>query len=142
MSSEAQEAGIRTVDFTDADGDAITIDASGYTTGITVLGSTDDTNGDVYTITGSGADTITTSDAGADQLTGGDGSDTFNINSAASTDILDLKQGDVFVIDKDAGDTVITVKSDYTATSAVVNNEGGTTTLKSLFPLGLQKAST
>ena len=85
---------------------------------------------DVYTITtGSGNDSITSSKDGADQLTGGDGNDTFNINTTGNSDILDLKQGDVFIIDKGANDTDIAVKSDFTASQAVINNDPGTTKL-------------
>merc|ERR1711939_807667 len=102
--------------------------------GVTVKASEVD---DTYTITtGKGADSITTSKDGADQLTGGDGNDTFNITTTDSSDILDLKQGDVFIIDKGAGNTVIAVKSDYTASSSVVNNDAGTTTLNVTVPTG------
>ena len=115
----------------------LTIDASAYSsaTALTFIGPVE-TAGDanVIFVGGKGNDVMTGSAANEDApdiMTGGDGNDTFNVISASvqggtksDTIIKDLGNGsDVLTVSSAATSEVsATVVSDFTATSATINN--------------------
>jgi Ca2+-binding RTX toxin-like protein len=120
LGAKAQAAGITTATLDAATGNLTSVDASAYTTGITLIGNK--TNVNDILIGGSGADVLKTGAGGATNLTGGGGSDTFTVTSAQATTINDLSGSDVLTVAVGSGAVGATVKKDFTATSATANS--------------------
>jgi Ca2+-binding RTX toxin-like protein len=120
LGAKAQAAGITTVTLDASGAFHTSVDASGYTTGITLIGSKTDL--DDTLIGGSAADVIKSGVDGSVAMTGGGGNDTFEMSSAENSTITDLGGSDVLTVAVGSGTLTATVKSDFTATSATVNN--------------------
>jgi Ca2+-binding RTX toxin-like protein len=120
VGAKAQAAGITTVTLDAATALKTSVDASGYTTGITLIGSKADL--DDTLIGGSAADVIKTGVDGSVAMTGGGGNDTFEMTSDENSTITDLGGSDVVTVAVGSGTLTATVKSDFTATSSTVNN--------------------
>jgi Ca2+-binding RTX toxin-like protein len=122
--SKAQTAGITSVSLAKVTGNAQVIDASGYTTSITLTGN--DTNLDDSLVGGSSADTFNTGKQGGLAMKGNGGNDTFNITTdhalSGGATVEDLSGSDILTIASSSGGVTATVTADFTATSASTNN--------------------
>ena len=101
--------------------------AAGDNDNALVFTGSDTTTVDYTVATGDGADTFNTGN-NADSvnlLTGGAGTNTFNINSAGANTISDLKGSDVLVTDAN-GAVTATVTADFVATTATINRSAMT----------------
>ena len=120
LGAKAQNAGIRTVDLSDATGNLQTVNASAYTAPITITGA--DVDKDDSLVGGSGADTLNSGDSGSVKLKGNGGSDTFNITTDKASTVEDLSGSDVLKVSSGAGNVTATVTADFTATADSTNN--------------------
>ena len=119
--AKAQTAGIRTIDLSDATTQKAVVDASAFTTGITLTAA--DANLDDSLVGGSGADTFNSGDDGKVDFKGNGGNDTFNITSAKLAQVEDLSGSDILkVASSNTAGTQATVTADFTATAASTNN--------------------
>jgi Ca2+-binding RTX toxin-like protein len=119
--AKAQTAGITSVSFKKATGDFNILDATAYTTGITITGT--DADDDDSLVGGSGADTLNTGKDGEKKLKGNGGNDTFNVTSEKAVTVEDLSGADILKIaSSNTAGVTATVTADYTASSASTND--------------------
>ena len=120
LGAKAQTAGIRTVDMSDATTNLQKVDASAFTTGITLTASDANVNDSLEG--GSGDDTFNSGADGAVVFKGNGGSDTFNITTSKTSTVDDLSGTDILKVASGAGAVTATVTADFTATGDSTNN--------------------